>query len=670
LWWASVITLLLLIFGLRTYGLLQTPPGLTHDEASNGHDSNAILSGVHRLYFPVGYGHEPLYNYSVALMTHFLGQSIYTLRITTVFWSLAQVTVTTALARRWWGRKAALGVLAAYTVSFWALMMSRIGLRAPTLPAVLAASILTFDRSLTATQKRLTAVIAGVLLGLGFYTYMASRGTPLLYVGFLLILLLLDRTAFKQAWQPTMIVLLTAVLVGMPLFLLLRAHPALESRIEQLGGALKALQNGDWGPLIENIRANAPMLFWTADPRWLYNIAGRPLLEPLLVGLFLLGLGAALSKLRSRRTILTLLWLGVGLAPAWVVPIEYNTLHAIAAMPPIFLLIGLGFRTLTQIRIGLVRIGMALLLGVGFGITAVRTTHAYFVTWSTQRDVRVAYHHHVVALGRHLNRQEPQSPVVITSLYPGEYHDPYTMEVTLERQDLNLRWCDARYALMVPQAPARLYIEEQTVPHEVFDALLAEKTQHITTLNFDADAIPSQIRGYRWESDRAWDDLRAVLGTDVRALNGDPPPNVPHPVLTSPIDFGNTVAFIGYAAHTVTGTTASLELMTAWEVKSPPEQRIWMFSHLLSPTGELLDQVDRLDAPAWQWREGDRFVQRHQLQVPESESCSACSIAVGFYIPSTLTRLPVQADTVTSLEGPPPTRILIPYPQASGQKAP
>jgi 4-amino-4-deoxy-L-arabinose transferase-like glycosyltransferase len=668
-WWASVIALLLLIFGLRTYGLLHVPPGLTHDEASNGHDSNAILSGVHRLYFPVGYGHEPLYNYSVALVTRFLGQGIYTLRITTVFWSLGQVILTTALARRWWGRGTALGVLAGYTASFWALMMGRVGLRAPTLPPILTASILIFDRSWVTPRRRYTAVLAGALLGTGFYTYMASRGTPLLYIGLLCALFILDRNKLEDVWQPTLIVLLTAALVGLPLFLLLRAHPELESRIAQLGGALQALGEGNWRPLMDNIKANAPMLFWTADPRWLYNIPGRPALEPLLAGLFLVGIGTAFTQLRTYRSILTLLWLAVGLAPALVVPIEYNTLHAIAAMPPIFLLIGLGVQTLTRLTCHW-HIATILLLIVAFGFTGVRTAHAYFVTWGEQRDVHVAYHHHVVALGRHLEQLEGQPPIVITSLYPGEFHDPYTMEVTLRRQDLDLRWCDARYALIVPKATSRLYVEEQTTPTESFDFLLDGRRQRITTLDFGADAIPSQIKGYQWESGKAWDDVQPPLNTDGYARKGDPPPNLPHQLIAAPINFGDTLTFAGYTIQITEQPANSLELLTAWEVIQPPDQRLLLFSHLLSSDGELLSQSDRLDAPSWQWQSGDRFVQRHQLQLPDATPCNACSVAVGLYVPATLTRLPVCIEESLDHDGPAPTRILIPLNPAMSQEKP
>jgi hypothetical protein len=359
------------------------------------------------------------------------------------------------------------------------------------------------------------------------------------------------------------------------------------------------------------------------------------------------------------------LWLVVGLAPALVVPVEYNTLHAIAAMPPVFLLIGLGFRTLTKVQLAVVRIGLIGLLGVGFGVTAVRTARAYFATWSDQRDVQVAYHSHVVTLGRHLDRQISQSPVVITSLYPGEFHDPYTMEVTLKRQDLDLHWSDARYALMVPDQPSRLFVEEQTEPNAVFDILLADKIHQIVTLNFGKDAIPSQIRGYDWDSEQAWITLRSTLDTDARAQSGDPPPDSTDALVQAPVSFGDIVSLVGYKTQVITNTTPSLELMTAWKVERPTEEQLRIFSHLLTPTGELIDQVDRLDAPSWQWREGDQFVQLHRLQLPAHNIGTPYSIALGFYAPSTLSRLPVRVNTAMSSNDPLPTRILIPVPETA-----
>ncbi len=358
-WWAAVIVLLLLAFAARVWGLESVPPGLTHDEASNGHDSAAILQGVHRIYFPVGYGHEPLYDYSVALTTLVLGQGIFTLRITTVLWGLAQCVLVAALARRWWGRFEALVVVAAYAVSFWALMLSRVGLRAPALPALLAASILAYSHATSAATTRRAAgwyALSGLALGASFYTYMASRGMPLLYVGVLAAALLFDRLRFRRIWRGTLLTLATAALVGAPLFVYLRAHPDLELRLGQLGSAVTALAAGDIAPLWHNVVDSLPMLLWHGDPYWLYNVAGRPGLEPLLATSFVIGVVAALAKLRDARRSTLLIWLAGGVAPALIAPVAYNLLHAVAAMPAAMLLVALGAR---EINAGVHRLATA-----------------------------------------------------------------------------------------------------------------------------------------------------------------------------------------------------------------------------------------------------------------------------------------------------------------------
>ena len=182
------------------------------------------------------------------------------------------------------------------------------------------------------------------------------------------------------------------------------------------------------------------------------------------------------------RSQLLLIWLAGGIAPALLAPVEYNLLHAIAAMPPAMLAIGLATQaipasaTVYLRRFRRTRPWLAYAIhgwvALAFLMTLGEAAHAYFVTWAHNRDVRVAYHHHVVALGRHLDDQDDTRPVVMTSLYPGEYHDAYAMEVTLRREDLSLRWADGRDALFVPATEARLFVEQQTRPPDVLWALV------------------------------------------------------------------------------------------------------------------------------------------------------------------------------------------------------
>ncbi len=169
-------------------------------------------------------------------------------------------------------------------------MLSRVGLRAPTLPALLAASVLAYDHALPGRLSRCRLqshrqkwhwyLLSGVFLGLSFYTYMASRGMPLMYLGSLAATALIDRHRFRLAWRGTLLLLVVAAVVGAPLFMYLWANPGLEQRIGQLGHAITALLQGDPGPMVTNITDSLPMLIWRGDPYWLYNVAGRPGLEP------------------------------------------------------------------------------------------------------------------------------------------------------------------------------------------------------------------------------------------------------------------------------------------------------------------------------------------------------------------------------------------------------
>ena len=770
-WWTAIVVLLILAFGTRVWNLSSAPPGLTHDEASNGHDSAAILEGEHRIYFPVGYGHEPLYNYSVALTTLLLGQSIFTLRITTVAWALAQCLLTAALARRWWGRQAVIVVLATYGASFWALMLSRVGLRAPTLPALLTGSVLAYDRAIRSRANRPRAAreiwpwyaLSGLLLGASLYTYMAARGMPLLYVIFLIALAITDRAELRRVWAGTLALLVIALVASAPLLLYLHANPELEQRIGQLGAAITALGQGQWRPIWANIRDSLPMLFTSADPQWLYNVAGRPGLEPLLAILFLVGLCRILSDLRKgspvahhtdtrtglraeapkrnrsaasqvsssaprpeeghpqgksyalshviqterqnantaasprpsglgtkalspraasargqaparslvsrtahQRSILLLTWLAGGLAPALLAPVDYNLLHAVAAMPVVMLTVAAGATGISDwlaARLNQhhrwLRGVVATVAFVAFAATVAETTHAYFVTWTENRNVHVAYHRHVVALGRYLDAQSDRRPVVVTTLYPGEVHDPYTMEVALRRRDLSLRWADGRYALFVPSGEARLVVEEQTQPPAELWTWLSPDLTALVSLRFREDDIPSVVQGYSWDAPASWERLTSSLSREVSVQAGDPPPSVTHVPAQAPVGFASTVTLTGYQWSIATvGPAATLDLLTAWEVDAATDLDLVTFAHLLAEDGTLVSQDDRMAAPSWQWQPGDRFVHVHRLALPADLAPGSYVIELGLYDRATLTRLPIETEPCCI--DPQATRLLLP----------
>ena len=80
------LLVLLLAAVLRFHDLASIPPGLTHDEADHGLTAWQIASeGLREIYFTVGYGREPLYDYAAAVLMSFLGPTILSARLVSAF---------------------------------------------------------------------------------------------------------------------------------------------------------------------------------------------------------------------------------------------------------------------------------------------------------------------------------------------------------------------------------------------------------------------------------------------------------------------------------------------------------------------------------------------------------------------------------------------------------
>ena len=119
---------------LRLTQLDIVPPGMTHDEAAFGAEAEMVLAGERPVYFALGYGHEPLYAYLVALAFSLLGRTLIAIRVTSAVCGLLVVLGTYLLARRMFGVYTAWISAAWMAVAFWPLSLSRQALRAVTLP--------------------------------------------------------------------------------------------------------------------------------------------------------------------------------------------------------------------------------------------------------------------------------------------------------------------------------------------------------------------------------------------------------------------------------------------------------------------------------------------------------------------------------------------------------
>ncbi len=673
--WSLLIIILLTALTLRGWQLGAIPPGLSHDEASNGYDAARVLEGIRPIYFTVGYGHEPLYPYSVSLVMVLLGPSKIALRLTTVGWGLLLILLSYALARKLFGPSTALLTAAWMAVSFWCVMTSRVGLRAITATVTFTASALCFwialssqknqSRQSNAISPWIWWTLSGISLGASIYTYMASRAMPAVYILFAIYLLVLKllgvrRTPFQREATGIIVLLLIGALVAAPLVRFLIMNPGIERRIGQLDEPLVRATQGDFSLLWKNITEALPMFTFRGDPLWLYNIPGRPLLDVALGPFFYAGLLICLWHWRKPRCAFLLLWLTVSVSPALVTGHDATTLRAIVAQPAIFIIAALALTTVLRfLRSRLGRWGDATAIGaVGLliALTGIRTVNDYFHVWANQHDVRTLYHHALVQEADYLDAQPEGGTVALSSIFPGRFHDPYTMEIALQREDLSLRWFDGRFALIFPAPdPAsedgpRVIIPTLATLDETLEPMFEPYASHVHTEHFRPDDLVQRFDVYRFEAAEAFKALlpsmteKPVYWSPVEAFSPDTPTASYRP-LSLPVNVDDVVELVGYDLRTPSVEPGDeVEILTVWRVRQSFQPEAVLFTHVLDHHSQVIGQADRLDVPSWHWEPGDAFVQLHRFPLQAETAPGRYNVEVGLYTREGYPRLPIIVD--------------------------
>lgn len=648
---APVVFILLAAFALRAWALTDVPPGLTHDEANHGRDAILILDGVLLFYFPLNYGSEPLYNYLVAGNMALVGESLLALRLVNVYFGLLTVAAMFRWTYRAFDRQTALLVAALLALSFWPVVTSRQALRAGLLPLLMTVAVIFFWRILGWYRQRwpgedrsaLGWSIVGfaVLVAATLHTYLAARVLWFLFPLFIAYLLVRRRRS-GRAWAAVLLGLLVVALLVLPMFAYVDAHPEAETRLQMLDRPLQQLASGQLGPILENAAEALLAFVWPGygDQFLAYNIPGRPVLNLISAVFFVSGLVVCLWRWRRPAYVFALGWFLVGIVPSLITGSTANTTRNMGALPATYLLAALGFMALARMpasgprrpplrladkkprqgRLG--RLGL-FMVAVWLLFTAAVTARDYFQRWANAPEVRAAYQHTLVTALNTLAQRPAAPPTVISTVYPGPAHDPSIAMVLFPTGRYDLRWVDARYALILPNGQsARLLVPASTPLHPAFKPLT--DLQQVVQLRAD-DLDPAF----------AFHQIDAATG----------------PWLAEPANFGNAVTLLGarWLASAV-GPGETAELLTVWRVDDPSrvgppvpphfETEVVMFTHVLAPNGAILTQRDSLEAPSWDWVRGDVILQVHPLSVPGETAPGQYETVVGLYEPLSGQRLP------------------------------
>lgn len=621
---AWLLLLLLTAVALRLFALTNFPPGLTHDEAAHGLTAQAILQGKHALYFSIGHGREPLYDYATALLMAAIGPTYLAGRLTAVYSSLLLIAATAAWVRRAFGWQTAVLTAAGLALSFWPLMSARQSLRSILLPLLFTLAIYFFWQGLTAHPRRwLSFTLAGLFCGLTVYTYIPAR----------IIWLLFPATACYTAWLsrrsansprpflPGLLLMvgLTAVMV-LPLVLFLAANPEAEIRIRELSSPLTAVAQGDLAPLWHNIRSGLGIIAWQGDDFWRYNLPGRPLLSPIMALFWLIGLVLAAYWLlyrpqqRPQRAIaawLATLWLLLGISPNLVTGAHLSSTQAIAIQPVLYLFPAIALHAIRQ-QLGprWVRPSLWLMLLL-FGATAVATSHTYFVRWGQAPEVRVQYESAMVAIIQAL-AQQPEAEAAIATITPNPLHSPAVAQLMAPQTSPNWRWFDGRHSLLIPHSPTALLVTSgfASVPPVLRPFLPNNSPLPILqpATDFDQPLLQYPVNSDQW------------LAT-----------HLPQMVARS-VQFGQAVQLLGYQlSATAVDPTQPLHILTLWQVQqAQPDLRL--FSHIVNQAGQPIAQADLLSAPSDLWQTGDYLLQHHEISLPSDLFEGQYGLTIGWYV--------------------------------------
>ena len=215
------------------------------------------------------------------------------------------------------------------------------------------------------------------------------------------------------------------------------------------------------------------------------NIPGRPLLTPFMSVLFYGGLvlavvsifrrGDTSAESLSAADAFMLLTLAAGLVPALVTGVGASNTRVIGLQPALYYFparAAVASAAWARQKVGengptAIWSAFSVLILAVMGTTI----HQYFNVWANARDVRVAYHTTLVETLRYLDADPDLTPdVALSTITPGEFHDPAVAAMVLRRDDLRLRWFDGRSAFVVPgSAESTLIFPQIALPDPLFE---------------------------------------------------------------------------------------------------------------------------------------------------------------------------------------------------------
>ncbi|GJM41904.1 MAG: hypothetical protein DHS20C20_21860 [Ardenticatenaceae bacterium] len=620
---------------LRVVNLGSWPPGLYRDEAFNGLDALRVLDGEFALFFTANNGREPLYITLTALSMAIFGRTVLAVRLVAAVVGSLTTLLVYKLGRIWFGWR--VGLLAAWlwAITLWPVHLSRIGLRTILLPAALA---LTFWLGTEAYRRQKAAwwLAAGAAYGLGFYTYLAIRFSPLLLLALGAFLLWQGRRDWLRRGAGWFLLGTAVALLPLTLFYL-QNPDLLVGRTGQVSILNPAINGGDfWGTLWQQIGHSLGLFFWQGDTILRHNPARRPFFDWLMAVPFLLGLVWCLKHWRKPAATAVLLWSSIMLGVTILAEDAPHFLRSVGILPGAIFLPALGLAWVWRWEKlpGEVGKGLVATLIAGSLILTVRD----YVNYSEQPETALLFEAAAVELAERLQAEEAET-LALSDAEVAVYLDRWFWDAPSQKG-----WPTIPY--LADLDGVIFYRPENSLPSASSGQAVSLYAWPFGDLTFVPDLLA---------------DAEMVTVGNGRLARGDLEPE-PYPLyvrysssaspnIAQTVQFGDAFQLQSWHVTPLDAQTVQVDLI--WQKLGEGQPTQIAFLHLLGAEG-LMTQAD---APPggefWfsHWWRGDQLVQEQRLlTLNEPYDPALHTIQVGLYDPATLDRLQISVDDVVISE--------------------
>lgn len=576
---ALVSLAFLLAFALRIWALDSLSPELEIDEAWYAFDAAEVLRGERPVFFQANIGREPAFIYLVALGEALLGPGVLAARFTALAISLLTVAMTFALARRLFDHRVALVAAFAVATAFWAVNFGRLAYRAGSLPLFLLLGLYPFWRAVSdegpARPRLRWYALAGLGLGLSLYSYTPARLVPALIALFLAGQAL---TRPRWLWRERGGLLLCAALAAATMAPLAAFFLAHQDQLVERSAEVSIITRlppppNEMARLGRNAVDNLQMFWRRGDRSDWHNVGAEPLLDPAAALLFALGVAVVLVQLRRPRSQLLLLWLALMLLPSVLSRDSPSYRRAVGALPPTFILVGLGavailaaagwaLRQRWQGRFPSAAMAVALLL-LGAWWTAWHG--ARYLRWATAEDTAKAFR---------------------------------TEALPVYQPALNLyRWSQGGDTIVLPppeEGPARYPLSFALAARSpLLHAFLPPDRALITLTGLSGEPVFG---------------LFELSPQHLAALRRQPPPRP----LAANLD--NQVDLRGYDLRRLDG--GGWELRLFWQIRRASAEETVLYVHAVADDGAVWWKRDDRAYFSTLWRGGEQVVSRYVVPAP------------------------------------------------------